>query len=46
MPSLRAAMSRTTSRATDSNIHGPRYAVRPTVLENTDRWEKAVAGMR
>ena len=32
----RAAMSRRTSRATDSNDQGPRYAVRPGVLENTE----------
>ena len=39
-------MSSVTSRATDSNAHGPRYAVRPTVLENTERCVKLVAGIR
>lgn len=32
MPIDRAAMSSSTSRATDSNCHGPRYGLRPAVL--------------
>ena len=32
MPIWRAAMSSSTSRASDSNCHGPRYGARPTVF--------------
>ena len=34
-PIRRAAMSSIISRATVSNCHGPRYAVRPAVFEKT-----------
>ena len=39
-------MSSSTSRATDSNCHGPRYAVRPTVLESTALDVKVARGIR
>ena len=42
----RAAMSSSTSRASDSNCHGPRYAARPDVFENTDVVRNPAAGTR
>ena len=39
-------MSRSTSRATDSNCHGPRYGVRPAVLVCTTLQRKVAAGTR
>ena len=46
MPIRRAAMSSSTSRATVSNCHGPRYAVRPDVFEKTDVVLHVASGTR
>ena len=46
MPASRASRSTIASRATDSSIHGPRYAPRPQVFVHTDVLTHPMRGIR